>query len=156
MATFSPTITTNTTPAIINTLTGNTTYTQFKNSLGQYVYLVDKVYLNTDTLAQIQGNFLYSKYDSGGNQNLQSVLSSIDPYQSQNSIYIETKDKNLVIDGRDYVRFKMQPNTNLQIKLYCERISNADTLDLNGMNNFKAFENASDKYNFFDQYKDIL
>ena len=156
MATFSPTITTNTTPAISNTLTGNTTYTQFKNSLGQYVYEVDKVYLNTDTLVQIQGSFLYSKYDSDGKQNLQSILSTIDPYQSQNSIYIETKDKNLVIDGRDYVRFKMQPNTNLQIKLYCERISNADTLDLNGMNNFKAFENASDKYNFFDQYKDIL
>lgn len=156
MATFSPTITTNTTPAIINVLTGNTTYTQFKNSLGQYVYEVNKVYLNTDTLVQIQGSFLYSKYDSDGKQNLQSILSTIDPYQSQNSIYIETKDKNLVIDGRDFVRFKMQPNTNLQIKLYSERISNADTLDANGINNFKAYENASAKYNFFDQYKDIL
>ena len=156
MATFSPTITTNTTPAISNTLSGSTTYSQFKNSLGQYVYDINKVYLNTDTLVQIQGNFLYSKYDSGGNQNLQSVLSSIDPYQTQNSIYIETKEKNLVIDGRDFVRFKMQPFASLSIKLYCERISNADTLDAIGMNNFKALEDEFDKYNFFDQYKDIL
>lgn len=156
MATFTPTITTNTTPAISNTMSGSTTYAQFKNSLGQYVYFVNKVYLNTDTLAQIQGNFIYSKYDSSGNQNLQSVLSSIDPYQTQNSIYIQTQEKNLIIDGRDYVRFKMQPNTSLAIKLYCERISNADTLDLNGINNFKALEIATEKFNFFDQYKDIL
>lgn len=156
MPTFTPTITNNSTPAISNVMSGSTTYSQFKNSLGQYDYFVNKVYLNTNTLAQIQGNFTYSKYDSSGNQNLQSVLSKLDPYQTQNSIYIETKDKNLVIDGRDYVRFKMQPNTSLSIKLYCERISNADTLDLNGMNNFKALENATEKYDFFDQYKDIL
>jgi hypothetical protein len=156
VATFTPTITKNSIPAISNTLTGTTTYSQFKNSLGQYNYDVNKIYLNTDTLVQIQGNFQYSKYDSSGNQNLQSVLSTIDPFQSQNSIYIETKDKSLVIDGRDFFRFKMQPNTSLQIKLYSERISNADTLDANGINNFKALEYASDKYDFFDQYKDIL
>lgn len=156
MATFTPTITTNTTPAIVNTMTGNTTYTQFKNSLGQYDYLVDEIYLNTNNLVQIQGSFLYSRYDSDGRQNLQSVLSTISPYQTQNSIYINTEDKNLILDGRDYVRFKMQPNTLLQIKLYCERISNADTLDLIGMNNFKALEDATDKYDFFDQYVDIL
>jgi hypothetical protein len=156
MATFTPTITTNTTPAIVNTMTGNTTYTQFKNSLGQYDYLIDQIYLNTTNLVQIHGSFLYSRYDSDGRQNLQSVLSTISPYQTQNSIYINTEDKNLILDGRDYVKFKMQPNTTLQIKLYCDRISNADTLDLNGMNNFKALEDATDKYDFFDQYVDIL
>jgi len=156
MATFTPTITTNTTPAIVNTMTGNTTYTQFKNSLGQYDYLIDQIYFNTTNLVQIQGSFLYSRYDSDGRQNLQSVLSTISPYQTQNSIYINTEDKNLILDGRDYVKFKMQPNTTLQIKLYCDRISNADTLDLIGMNNFKALEDATDKYDFFDQYVDIL
>tara|TARA_R110000868_G_scaffold101361_4_gene279109 strand:+ start:13475 stop:13945 length:471 start_codon:yes stop_codon:yes gene_type:complete len=156
MASFSPTITTNTTPAITNSLSGSTTYTQFKNSLGQYDYFVKQIYLNTNNLVQIQGSFLYSKYDSDGKQNLQSVLSTISPYQRQKSIYINTEDKNLILDGRDFVRFKMQPNTSLQIKLYCDRVSNADTLDLNGMNNFKALENASDKYDFFDQYVDIL
>ena len=156
MATFSPTITNNTTPAISNKMTGNTTYAQFKNSLGQYCYLVDQAYLFTDTLIQIQGNFTYSKYDSSGSQNLQSIISAIDPFQSQNSIYLDTSEKNLVIDGRDYVRFKMQPNATLQVKLYCKRVSNADTLDLNGMNNFKALEFDTDKYNFFDQYQDIL
>ena len=74
MATFSPTITNNTTPAISNKMTGNTTYAQFKNSLGQYCYLVDQAYLFTDTLIQIQGNFTYSKYDSSGSQNLQSII----------------------------------------------------------------------------------
>jgi hypothetical protein len=103
-------------------------------------------------LRQIQGSFLYSKYDSDGKQNLQNVISAISPYQYQNSIYLSLKEKNLIIDGRDYVRFKMQPNTQLAIKLYVEKIANGDVLDYYSDNNFKALEDSSGKYNFFDEY----
>jgi len=149
---FNCTITTNTTPAIINTLSGVTTYQQFKNSLGNIVYFINRVYLYSLNLRQIQGSFLYSKYDSDGKQNLQNVISAISPYQYQNSIYLSLKEKNLIIDGRDYVRFKMQPNTQLAIKLYVEKIANGDVLDYYSDNNFKALEDSSGKYNFFDEY----
>jgi len=153
---FSVTVISNTTPAIVVGLSGNTTYAQFKNSLGDYVYNVEQTYLFSTIKQQIQLVFKYSKYDSDGNQNLQSILSVISPYQFQNSIYIDTSEKNFIIDGRDYVRFNMLPNSNLQLKIYCDRESVGDTLDLVGMNNFKELENASGDFDFFDQYVDIL
>jgi len=156
MATFTVSVTTNTTPAISITVQGNTTYTQFKNSLGQFVYKVYTAYLFSTILNQIKGLFNYSKYDSGGNQNLQSVISAISPYQFQPSIYIDTKEKNLVIDGRDYVRFNMLPNSNLLIRLYCDRIATTDALDLQGINNFVSVERNMNDNDFFDQYVDII
>jgi len=156
MASFGVTITTNTTPAISVTVTGNTTYAQLKNSLGQFVYNVFNVYLFSSLLNQIKGLFNYSKYDSSGNQNLQSILSVISPYQYQSSIYIDTSEKNLILDGRDFVRFNMLPNSNLQIKLYCDRIANTDSLDAKGINNFVSVERNMNDIDFFDQYVDIL
>jgi hypothetical protein len=156
MASFGVTVTSNTTPAISVTVTGNTTYAQLKNSLGQFVYNVLTVYLFSSILNQIKGLFNYSKYDSSGNQNLQSIISAISPYQYQSSIYIDTTEKKLIIDGRDYVRFNMLPNSNLQIKLYCDRIANTDLLDAQGINNFVAVESNMNDTDFFDQYVDIL
>jgi hypothetical protein len=156
MASFGVTITSNTTPAIGITISGNTTYTQLKNSLGQFVYNVFTVYLFSSLLNQIKGLFNYSKYDSSGNQNLQSILSVISPYQYQSSIYVDTSEKNLIIDGRDYVRFNMLPNSNLQVKLYCDRVANTDYLDAKGINNFVAVESNMNDTDYFDQYVDIL
>jgi hypothetical protein len=156
VATFGVTITTNTTPAISVTLSNTTTYQQFKNSLGAFTYDVDYTYVYSNLLQQIQGGFNYSKYDSGGNQNLQTVLSTIDPYQTQNSLYIDTTKKNLILDGRDYVRFNMYPNATLQVKLFCRRIANVDGLDYLGINNFKSFERQSGKINFFEDYVDLV
>jgi hypothetical protein len=156
MATFTVSVTTNTTPAISITVQGNTTYTQFKNSLGQFVYNTFFVYLYSSILNQIKGLFKYSKYDSSGNQNLQSIISAISPYQFQPSIYIDTTEKNLIIDGRDYVRFNMLPNSNLLIRLYCDRRATTDTLDTQGINNFVAVERNMNDTNYFDQYVDIL
>ena len=156
MSAFNVTITSNTTPAIQVNLSNNTTYAQFKNSLGNFVYKTEKVYVYSTLLQQIQGGFGYSKYDSDGRQNLQTVVSAISPYQYQNSLYIDTSNKNLIIDGRDYIRFKMYPNTTLQAKLYCDRIATTDGYDNIGVNNFKELENDMDEFDFFDQYVDII
>jgi hypothetical protein len=155
MASFGVTITTNTTPAIVTSLSVNTTYAQFKNSLGFYVYQVQEIYLYSELLKQIQGGFKYLKYDSNGTQNSQTILSVIDPFQSFSSIFIDTSDKNLVFDGRDNVKFNMLPNAKLQIKFYCYRISNAQSYDLVGNNEFYKHP-FMEEYNFFDDYKDLL
>ncbi len=156
MASFGVTVTANTTPAIGITISGNTTYTQLKNSLGQFVYNVSTVYLFSTLLNQIKGLFNYSKYDSSGNQNLQSILSVISPYQYQSSIYIDTSEKNLILDGRDFVRFNMLPNSNLSIKLYCNRIATTDILDYQNISNFVSLEKNMGDDDFFVQYVDIL
>lgn len=156
MAIFNVTITNNTTPAISVGLSNSTTYQQFKNSLGNFNYDVDMVYVFSTLLEQIQGGFLYSKYNSNGRQNLQTIISAISPYQSQNSLFINTREKNLIIDGMDYVRFRMYPLTSLQVKLYCNRVAVVDTFDLNGINNFKSYEKSSGNIDFFEEYVDII
>ena len=167
MASFSVNITTNTTPAVVNTLSGTTTYGQFKASLGTFVYYISKIYLYSPTLQQIQGNFRYTKYDANGRQNTETVISAIDPNQSFNSLYIEASDKSLTLNGQDFVRFALLPNTSLTIKIYCSQIEvgNADALLQNNpslrggstlKDNFKALEFAQGIANYFDQYKEFL
>jgi len=167
LASFSVNITTNTTPAVVNTLSGTTTYGQFKASLGTFVYYISKIYLYSPTLQQIQGNFRYTKYDANGRQNTETVISAIDPNQSFNSLYIEASDKSLTLNGQDFVRFALLPNTSLTIKIYCSQIEvgNADALLQNNpslrggstlKDNFKALEFAQGIANYFDQYKEFL
>jgi hypothetical protein len=156
MASFSVTITNNTTPAVGVTLTGSTTYAQFKNSLGNFVYEVDQTYTYSPNINQIQGNYRYSKYDVNGNQNQQTILSTIDPYQSFNSLYTDTSDKDLILDGRDTIKFNLLPNTYLSVKLFSNRIAVEDKLDSIAQNNFKQLENISGMPNFFEEYKDFL
>ena len=156
MPIFSVTINTNVPPAISINVQGGTTYGQFKNSLGNFDYQVQNTYLVTDNLQQIQGNFRYLKYDVNGNQKLQTVLSAIDPYQYFNSLFIDTSDKNLILDGRDYVRFNMLPNTNLLLRIYCDRVSNQDLMNEISKNNFKQLEFLQGTPNFFEQYRDFI
>jgi hypothetical protein len=154
MPAFSVTVTSNTTPAISASMTGTTTYAQFKNSLGQFVYDVDNLYTFSSNQAQISNVYNYSKYDTNGDQNIQSVVPTIDPYQTVSSLFINTKGKYLVIDGRDYLRFSMQPNTSLSMKFYAQRISNQE--GLGGNNNFKELEYQSDNFDFFDEYREVI
>lgn len=154
MPSFAVNITNNTTPAITITMSGNTTYAQFKNSLGNYNYYINKIYLFSTNQKQMNGNFKFMKYDSDGNQNYQTILSILDPYQFQNSIFINTKDKNLIIDGRDSTSFNMQPNSSLSLKLYVDRVTNQDNMDEE--NNFTIFDEISGQPEFFDDYKDYL
>lgn len=142
-------------PAISITLSGGVTYEQFKQSLGSYVYYVNKIYLYSGNPLQIQGAFFYQKYDVNGNTNSQSVISAISPYQFENSIYLETKQKNLVIDGRDFVKFTMQPNTTLSLKLFVNQISVGDDLDEKGINSFLEYERNQNS-DFFDDYNEVL
>ncbi len=156
MATFSVNIQTNTTPAITVTMSGNTTYSQFKQSLGSIAYYINRLYLYSSNLNQIQGVFSYSKYDSDGNQRIESIISAISPFQNQSSIILELQDKNLVIDGRDYVKFNMLPNTSLTMKVYCDKISVAQQYDEEGNNEFIRLGDLMQDYDFFDDYKDLL
>ena len=135
-------------------MTGNVTYGQFKNSLGDFNYNINKIYLNSTNLSQISGVFKFMKYDSDGNQNFQTVISALDPYQRQNSLIIETEKKGLIINGRDSASFNMQPNTQLILKLYVSEVTNQD--ELKGEDSFTIFDNLSNDGNFFKDYKDYI
>jgi len=144
-------------PALSVQPSGNDSdYRQLKNSLGNIVYKVYKVYIVSDNLQQIQGTFQFAKYDIDGNQRFVTIPSTIDPYQSSNAIYIDTKNKDIKFDGRDFIRFNVLPNTNTVIKLYALRLDLSDKLDKFGKSNFKELEELKGIPKLFSDFKDYL
>ena len=156
MPSFTVTINTNVPPAVSVTMSGTVTYAQFKNSLGQFVYEVNKMYIFSNTQSQISQIYNYSKYDSDGNQNLQSVIPAVDPFQAQSSLNIDLGEKNIVIDGRDYVDTVLLPNSSLQMKLYVDKISSSDKLNKDSLSNFAKLESAEGDYGFFENYTNYV
>jgi hypothetical protein len=155
-ASISVVVSTNVPPAVVVNVSNATTYQQFKQSLGNFVYYVKSLYLNSNNLEQIQGTFSYAKYDISGNQRNLSVASALDPYQSQNSIYLDVSKQELIIDGTNYVQFKLLAQSSLSIKLFASRIANQSPLNETGVDNFTALEEASGRSEFFSEYTDYL
>ena len=156
MPSFTVTINTNVPPAVSVNMSGTVTYAQFKNSLGQFVYEVNKMYIFSNTQSQITQIYNYSKYDSDGNQNLLSVIPAVDPFQAQSSLNIDLGEKNIVIDGRDYVDTVLLPNSTLQMKLYVDKLSSSDKLNKDSLSNFDKLENAEGDYGFFENYTNYV
>lgn len=156
MPSFTVTINTNVPPAVSVTMTGNVTYGQFKNSLGQFVYEVNGMYLYSPNQSQISQIYNYSKYDSDGNQNFESVIPVVDPFQAQSSLNVDLGEKNIVIDGRDFVDTTLLPNTSLQMKLYVNKLSSSDKLNKESLSNFDKLENADGDYGFFENYTNYV
>ena len=94
------------------------------------------------------------KYDSDGNQDFQTIISAIDPYQNQNSIFLDTKEKDLIVNGRNSATFNMLPNTRLSFKIYIRKITNQD--ELVGEDNFEFFQDVATDPIFFEEYQDYI
>ena len=60
------------------------TYSQVKNSLGQYVYLVEAFYLYSTVPQQLTGVVNYNRYDADGNKIVTNIATTVDPYQDNN------------------------------------------------------------------------
>lgn len=156
MAVFSPTILVNTSsPPLVVTIADpgvpGVTYDQVKNSLGQYVYLVQGFYVYSNTLNQLIGAINYNRYESDGNQDITNIITTVDPYQDANSIVVDLEKfcTDVVFNGNSSVSFTVLGNATLQLKLYCRRIENSFGRHLN---NFKDIEFMDFKPDFFDNY----
>jgi hypothetical protein len=154
MATFQPTVIVDTPPALTVVPSGTSTYQQFKNSLGNDTYLVKRIYFNSDNASQIRGGFTYSHYDSAGQQKVETVTTTLDPYQAQSALYIDVSDKNIILDGRNYIRFPLLANTTVNLKLLAEKITGQ--FQLGSLNNFQELERDSSRMSFLQDYKDYI
>ena len=143
-------------PALAVTLTGDSNYQQLKNSLGLDIYHVKRIYLITDNNEQIRGGFTYSRYDSTGKQVLETVTTTLDPFQAQPSLYVDVSDKGVILDGRNYIRFPLLANTNVSVKLLAEKISSQEALNRINPNNFQKLEQVSSRMSFLKDYKDYV
>lgn len=155
MPSFAVTITITTTPAVAVTAT-NVSYDEIRRSLGDYVYLVNRVYLFSNSFQQINGVVKYEHYDVNGNINVESLTPTVDPYQTQKSLYYDTKKFNVIIDGQSNFDFNLLPNTELKIEFFTDRLAKRDALDILTPNNFKELESAMGRFSFFEDWETEL
>jgi len=155
MPSFAVTITNLSTPAVSVTAT-NVTYDEIRRSLGDYVYLVERIYFFSDTLQQLNTIYKYEKYNVDGNINVESLTPTIDPYQTQKSLYYDTKRFVVIVDGQSSIDFDLLPNTLLKLELFTNKLAKRDALDILFPNNFKQIESAMGTYNFFEDWQTEL
>lgn len=155
MPSFSPTIINNSTPAISVTAS-NVSYNEIKNSLGDYVYLVNKLYLFSNLLNQIKSVVRFQRYDVNGQKRIQSLTPSPSPYQYQNAIYYDTRTNDIILNGQSNLKFKLLPNAELNIDFYTDRVAKKDALDLLYPDNFKRLEAAMGDFVFFEDWQKQL
>jgi len=159
MPSFSPTVTVQTTPAVLVTSSGASTptYEQIRRSLGDNVYNAYEVYFASNNFQQISGVLQFNKYDSNGNITNYDIVPFVSPYQKQKTLFFQLNSRDTVIDGRNTFQFPLLPNTALNFKVFMEHTSVEEFIDDNGQNalgqsNFQQFETATGLFNFFQDF----
>jgi hypothetical protein len=159
MPSFSPTVTVNTTPAVLVTSSGaNTpTYEEIRRSLGDNVYHAFEVYFASNNFQQISGVLQFNKYDSNGNITNYDIVPFVSPYQRQKTLFYKLDSKQTIIDGRNTFQFPILPNTSLKFQLFSEHVSVETFVDEQGKNplgesNFQKFETATGLFDFFNSF----
>lgn len=155
MPSFSSTINTNVAPPAVTATASNVTYGEIRRSLGDYVYCVKRLYLFSNNLKQLSGLVKYQHYNVNGNQVIESLTPTIDPYQTQVSLFYDTADKGLVLDGQSSLNFNLLPNSFIKVEFFATRVAKRDYLDaiLPDANNFKQLETAMGQFSFFEDWE---
>ena len=155
MPSFAVTITITTTPAVVVTAS-NVTYDEIRRSLGDYVYLVERVYLFSNSFQQISGVVKYEHYDVNGNIKVESLTPTVDPYQTQKSLFYDTKKFDVILNGQSSLDFDLLPNSEIKIEFFTNRLAKRDALDILTPNNFKELESAMGRFSFFEDWETEL
>lgn len=155
MATF-PVIFSNTAPASITITGANTSYTLFKNSLGSFVYILEKIFLSASNVTQINQVMLYSKYDSNGDRRYTNLTPILSPFQQVGAFELETKGDEIVLDGLSRLNFIMEAGVSLTMQLIAKRIAVPDYLNHNTPTNYQQVETAMGLANLFDNYTNSI
>jgi hypothetical protein len=140
---FTPTIIQNAEPEVAVTVADSgvpsVTYNQIKQSLGTYVYNVDEIYLFSTIKNQLIGVFKYNRYDINGSQDIRNVVTTIDPYQLESSLYKDLSKENFsfILNGNSSVSTTILPNAYLQLKLFTRRITSGMGMNIS---NFDEME----------------
>jgi hypothetical protein len=155
MPSFSSTVNTNVAPPAVSATASNVTYSEIRRSLGDYVYCVKKLYLFSNNLKQLSGLVKYQHYNVNGNQVIESLTPTIDPYQTQVSLFYDTADKGLILDGQSSLNFNLLPNSFIKVEFFATRVAKRDYLDaiLPSANNFKQLETAMGQFSFFEDWE---
>lgn len=121
MATYAPAIVNNATAPLQVSGTGGVSYDQILNSLGDFNFLVEQIYLSASSMQQILQNIGFQKFDATGNLDGQQIVPSPDPYQKVPAIYLDTKGKKVILDGRSNMYLDILTAEIITLILFCDQ-----------------------------------
>lgn len=131
------------------------TYNQFMNSLGKYNYAIEFFYMSATTYQQIAEPVYYTRFTADGNQIATIMPFSVDPYQSQPSIYYESDPNTIVLTGLSSLTFNFFANSVVYLKMFVTIAYMGNELDDEGLNNFEEIEER-EGVKFFEDYCNYL
>ena len=113
-------------PTGVFTITSNTStpYFVIQNSMGSFLYGVNNIYFQANTTQQLFQGFNFRSYDVNGDINSYINVTTVDPYQYQNSIFLKPIRKDIVLDGRTSISFNLLPTENVNLVFYVTEFSN--------------------------------
>ena len=105
-------------PTGVFTITSNTStpYFVIQNSMGSFLYGVNNIYFQANTTQQLFQGFNFRSYDVNGDINSYINVTTVDPYQYQNSIFLKPIRKDIVLDGRTSISFNLLPSGSNTLK----------------------------------------
>lgn len=129
MPAYVPVIVDNATPQLIIRGAGGVTYEQILNSLGDFNYLVEALYMQANSMQQILQNLGFNKFDATGTQDTQQIVISPDPYQKIPAINIDLKGKRIVLDGRSNFFFDILPGESMTFIFSVDQVDVREQLE---------------------------
>lgn len=131
-------------PNGVTTVVSNTgtSYEQIINSMGSFVYGVNSMYIQSNTIEQVLQPLRFNQYDVNGTLESYSQVTAIDPFQYQSSINFDLSRDNIALQGRTVLDTQILPSEQLNVILYVTEISN------------KALMGGTDIFSEDDFYKD--
>ena len=126
--------------------TDGTSYESILNSMGSFVYGVEKVYVKANSNSQILNGFKVEQYDVSGYIRSFEQKPTIDPYQYQKSVFFKMTKENVVLNGQTTFDLNVLPNEVIYMNIYVNQLALRDYVSKTSF-----FDN-----DFFNNFKDVL
>lgn len=149
MATISPTIIINTTPAIEVTMVGAITYQEFINILGTYVFKVYKLVLEALSSVQINQPITYNIFNPIGTAFQQQLKPKVDPYQKQATYEMPTGRRDIILNGLSSLALLIRSGETVVMELCSDQRSVLDDLNKISKTNFQRVPDKLDLLKLF-------
>lgn len=143
---YTPSVTTFPDGVVTVASTDNTSYNTVTEASGSTTFGISKVYMSASNGSQLLKPLVFTQYDVNGTIESRSQVPTLDPYQFQNSIFLDFDQKNMYLNGRNNFTFAVLPSENISLVFYTEELANRNYLK---PTNF--FDN-----DFFIDYTEII
>jgi hypothetical protein len=143
---YSPSVTSFPDGVVTVASTDNTSYNTVTEASGSITYGISKVYMSASNGSQLLKPLVFTQYDVNGTIESRSQVPTLDPYQFQNSIFLDFEKKDMYLNGRNNFTFAVLPSENISLVFYTEEVGNRNYLK---PTNF--FDN-----DFFIDYTEII